>query len=305
MDIDPRQAAAFLAVVETGSFEQASQRLHVTASAVTQRVRALETALGASLVLRTRPCRPTSAGMRLLQYLRRISLLQADLQADLGADHQSPVPVAIALNSDSLGTWFLPALSSILAGDRLLFEIVMEDQDHTFALLESGMTIGCVSTEPNPMRGCSATALGAMRYRLLAAASFAARWFPQGLNRKDARQAPVVAYSRRDTLSSSFLKKRLGLPDGAYPCHYVPGTHTHFQAVQHGLGYAMVPELLTLDRPLSEAGLVDLAPAHPLDVELYWHAWKVQSPSMASLSARVIKAARSLLRHEDRGVESE
>ncbi|ABO56635.1 HTH-type transcriptional regulator ArgP [Burkholderia vietnamiensis] len=295
LTIDPKQAAALLAVADTGSFEQAAVRLHVTASAVTQRVRALEASLGTPLVLRTRPCRPTIAGQRVLQHLRRVALLQADLQSTLAAERASPISVTIALNSDSLGTWFLPALTSVLAGERILFELIVEDQDHTFALLESGMAVGCVTTESKPMRGCVATPLGTMRYRLLAAAAFAARWFPRGLNRASARAAPVVAYSRRDTLQSTFLREKLGLPDGAYPCHYVPGTHAHFAAVRHALGYAMVPEPLLGDVPLDAQGLVDLAHAHPTDITLYWHAWTVQSPTMASLSARVVEAARRLL----------
>lgn len=180
MTIDPKQAAALLAVADTGSFEQAAVRLHVTASAVTQRVRALEASLGTPLVLRTRPCRPTVAGQRVLQHLRRVALLQADLQSTLATERESPISVTIALNSDSLGTWFLPALTSVLAGERILFELIVEDQDHTFALLESGMAVGCVTTEPKPMRGCLATPLGTMRYRLLAAAAFAVRWFPRG-----------------------------------------------------------------------------------------------------------------------------
>ncbi|AOJ03914.1 chromosome replication initiation inhibitor protein [Burkholderia mayonis] len=296
MTIDPKQAAALLAVADTGSFEQAASRLHVTASAVTQRVRALETSLGAPLLLRTRPCRPTAAGQRVLQHLRRMALLQADLHADLADERGSAIAVAIALNSDSLGSWFLPALTSVLAGERMLFELLVEDQDHTFALLENGMVIGCVTTESKPMRGCVVAPLGAMRYRLLASKEFAARWFPRGLTRTSARQAPVVAHSRRDALQLSFLKGKLGLPEGAFPCHYVPGTHAHFAAVRHGLGYAMVPELLAGSGPLDQQGLVDLAPAHPQDVALYWHAWKVQSPSMQSLSARVVDAARDLLR---------
>jgi LysR family transcriptional regulator (chromosome initiation inhibitor) len=230
-----------------------------------------------------------------LQHLRRVALLQADLQSTLAAERASPISVTIALNSDSLGTWFLPALTSVLAGERILFELIVEDQDHTFALLESGMAVGCVTTEPKPMRGCVATPLGTMRYRLLAAAAFAARWFPRGLNRASARAAPVVAYSRRDTLQSTFLREKLGLPDGAYPCHYVPGTHAHFAAVRHALGYAMVPEPLLGGVPLDAQGLVDLAPAHPTDITLYWHAWTVQSPTMASLSAQVVEAARRLL----------
>ncbi|ABA53514.1 chromosome replication initiation inhibitor protein [Burkholderia pseudomallei] len=301
MTIDPKQAAALVAVADTGSFEQAAARLHVTASAVTQRVRALEASLGAPLLLRTRPCRPTAAGQRVLQHLRRMALLQVDLQAELEAERGSTIAVAIALNSDSLGSWFLPALTSVLAGERMLFELIVEDQDHTFALLESGMAIGCVTTQSKPMRGCFATPLGTMRYRLIAAEEFTARWFAQGLTRESAREAPVVAHGRRDTLQSSFLRDKLGLPDGAFPCHYVPGTHAHFAAVRHGLGYAMVPELLLGTTPLAEQRLVDLAPAHSTDVSLYWHAWTVQSPKMESLSSRVVEAAQQLLAPPPRG----
>ncbi|RQU49447.1 HTH-type transcriptional regulator ArgP [Burkholderia cenocepacia] len=296
MDLDPKQTAAFQAVIETGSFEQAAVRLHITASAVTQRVRALETMLGAPLVLRTRPCRATALGQRVLQHLRRLLLLQADLYAELSTGHPPALSVIVALNSDSLGTWFLPALSSILVSDRLLFELIVDDQDHTFSLLESGMAVGCVTTEPAPMRGCFATSLGTMRYRLLASRAFALRWFPDGMSREGARFAPVIAYSRRDMLQSTFLLKQYGLPSGAYPCHYVPGTHAHFAAVRHGLGYGMVPELVVGKEALAEQDLIDLAPDQPLDVDLYWHAWKVQSPSMELLSTRVVGVAQRLLK---------
>lgn len=50
MDLDPRQTAAVRAVIETGSFEQAATRLNITSSAVSQRVRALETRLGTPLI---------------------------------------------------------------------------------------------------------------------------------------------------------------------------------------------------------------------------------------------------------------
>ena len=294
MEIDPRQAAAFVAVVETGSFEQAAVRLHVTASAITQRVRALEADLGTPLVLRTRPCRATATGQRVLQHLRRVSMLQADLQAELDAARQSPVSVVVALNSDSLGTWFLPALSSILSGERLLFELILEDQDHTFGLLESGMAIGCVTTVQKPMRGCAATPLGTMRYRLIAAQAFAARWFPRGLNRAGARQAPVVAYSRRDTLQSSFLLENFGLPEGAYPCHYVRGRIRISRRFSMGLVMRWCRNCCSVKRRLLSKGSLIFAPAHPTDSALYWHAWKVPSPSMQSLSARVVEAARGL-----------
>lgn len=298
MTLDPKQTDAFQAVAELGSFERAALKLNVTASAVSQRVGALETRLGAALLLRTRPCRPTATGQRLLQYLRRTMLLNADLESDLLNSESGLLTVSVALNSDSLGTWFFPALANLLVENRIILELIVEDQDHTYALLESGMAAGCVSSVAQPMRGCSAEPLGTMRYRLMASTSFRKRWLPKGLTREAARRAPVVAYTRKDTLQSSFLLAHLGLPEGAYPCHYVPGIEAHFAAVRHGLGYAMVPELLLTDAGGEKNALIDLAPRHPTDVRLYWHTWKVQSPRMEAMSAQIIEAARRLLRQE-------
>lgn len=294
MQLDPKQTAAFRAVVQTGSFEQAAQRLHLTPSAVSQRVRALESSLGSALVVRSRPCRATAVGQRLLQYLKRARMLEAELKADLAERSDAPLVVVAAVNADSLGTWFFPALAQLLIQERVLLDLTVEDQDHTYSLLETGLAIACISTEPKPMRGCTAEPLGSMRYRLVAAAAFQQQHFPHGLTREAARQAPVVAYTRKDALQSSFLLRRLGLPEGAYPCHYVPGTEPRFSAIRYGLGYGMVPELLLKDA-LASGEIVDLAPQAPLDVALYWHTWKVQSPRMEYLSRKVIEAAPGIL----------
>ncbi len=158
------------------------------------------------------------------------------------------------------------------------------------------MVVGCVSTDAEPMRGCSAEPLGTMRYRLMASEAFRRRWLPEGLTREAARRAPVVAYTRKDSLQSGFLLARLGLPEGAYPCHYVPGTEAHFQAIRYGAGYGMVPEWLLAHGGAGEEPLVDLAPAFPTDLALYWHTWTLQSPRMEELSRHIVAAARAVLR---------
>jgi LysR family transcriptional regulator (chromosome initiation inhibitor) len=194
-----------------------------------------------------------------------------------------------------MGTWFFPALSEVLIRERVLLDLTVEDQDHTYTLLETGMAIGCISTEPKPMRGCTAEPLGVMRYWLVATQAFRQQWFAHGLTRKAARTAPVVAYTRKDTLQSSFLQEALGLPEGAYPCHYVPGATSHFNAIRYGLGYGMVPELLL--KANTDGELVEmLTPKTPADVALYWHTWKVQSPRMEQLSRQIIAAARTMLK---------
>jgi len=294
LKLDTRQSEAFLAVVDTGSFEQAAVRLHLTPSAISQRVRALETQLGHPLVVRTRPCRATQVGQRLLQHLRRAQVLEDDFVSELAGSQAAPLSVALAVNADSLATWLLPVLADFLVREQVLAELIVDDQDHTYALLEAGLALACVSTASQPMRGCAAEPLGAMRYRLVAAPAFVERWFARGFTRAAARRAPVMVYDRKDQLQADILLRELGLPADAYPCHYVPGSEPFLLAIRLGLGYGMVPEL-QLGDALQRGELVDLVPHGPVDVALYWHRWKVQSPRLERLSATLVDGARRRL----------
>jgi LysR family transcriptional regulator (chromosome initiation inhibitor) len=293
MRIDPRRSAAFTAAVDTGSLELAAGQLGITPSAVSQRISALEQEFGTPLLVRSRPCRPTVPGMRLLQYLRRSLLLESEFLAGMGMD-AGPARVALAVNNDTLATWLLPALGPILDAEGLLVEFVLDNQGHTFALLEEGRVLACISGEARPMHGCTAVPLGLMRYRMVAASAFARRWFPDGLNREAAGHAPVVVFDRKDSLQSAFLLEHLGLPEGSYPCHYVPASDPYMEAIRRGFGYGMLP--LEQCLPMLEAGtMVDLAPALPVDVPLYWHAWRIQPQRVERMGAALVKAAHAVL----------
>ncbi|MFC3107039.1 LysR family transcriptional regulator ArgP [Undibacterium arcticum] len=294
MKLDSKQCEAVLAVLDGGSFEQAAARLHLTSSAVSQRVRALEQVLGSVLVVRGRPCRATHAGQRLLQYLRRAQLLEQDLQAEFAGEHAQPLSIALAVNADSLASWFLPALAQFLLREQVLLDLTVDDQDHTYMLLEAGLALGCISTEAHPMRGCVAEPLGVMRYRCMASPEFRKRWFARGMTRTAARRAPVVVFNRKDKLQADFLLQHLGLPADAYPCHYIPASEPYMQAICLGLGWGMLPEVQMRELQASGA-LADLMPDRPTDVGLYWHRWKVQSPRLERMSATLIQAARQVL----------
>lgn len=291
MTIDPRRSEAFLAAIDGGSLEAAAGQLNITPSAVSQRITALEQDLGMPLLVRARPCRPTTAGMRLLQFLRQRALLEAEFLAE---QDSGPVRVTLAVNNDTLATWLLPALAPVLVDESLLVEFVLDNQGHTFHLLEQGLALACVSGEAAPMRGCTVTPLGTMRYRMVAAPAFAARWFPGGIDREAARRAPVMVFDRKDTLQSAFLLRHFGLPEGAYPFHYVPASDPYVQSIRLGLGYGLLP--LEQCAAMLDAGLlVDLTPDLYVDVPLYWHAWRIQPPRLERMGAALVKAARGVL----------
>jgi len=293
MNIDARRSAAFVAAVDTGSLDAAAALLRITPSAVSQRITALEQDMGTPLLVRTRPCRPTAPGTRLLQFLRRQALMEAEFLSELGND-AGPVRVALAVNNDTLATWLLPVLAPVLIDEQLLVEFVLDNQGHTFALLEQGQALACVSGESEPMRGCTVTPLGQMRYRMVAAPAFARRWFPNGIDREAARRAPVMVFDRKDTLQTAFLLQHFGLPEGAYPFHYVPASDPYVQAIRLGLGYGMLPQeqcAVLLD----SGKLVDLTPHLHVDVPLYWHAWRIQPPRIERMGVALVKAAQAVL----------
>lgn len=295
--LDTRKGEALLAVIDTGSFEQAASLLHLTPSAVSQRVSLLESELGTPLLVRGRPCRPTADGQRLLQYLRRSRLLEEEYLADRESGQTQPLSVSLAVNNDTLATWLLPGLAEFLMQEAILLDITLDDQDHTGALLAQGLALAGVSSSAEPMRGCDVVALGVMRYRMLASPAFAARWFPSGFKRDAARVAPLMVFNRKDNLQANFLSRELGLPPGSYPCHYVPSSEPYMRAIELGLGYGMLPEQQYGDR-LDSGVLIDVAPRKVMDVPLYWHSWRVQSPKMERLSKRVLAVARGALSRE-------
>jgi len=292
--MDTRHCEAFLAAAETGSFESAAAELNVTPSAVSQRIAALETTLGSPLLIRSRPCRTTAAGQRLLVHLRRSRLLEEEFFAGLHDQSALPLRIALAVNNDTLATWLLPGIADFLQREHMTLDIVLDEQNYTYALLEQGAAVAGVSSEPNAMRGCMVQPLGTIRYRMLASPAFAARWFPNGFEREAGRHAPVVVFSRKDRLQADFIQAELGLMPGSYPVHYVPASAPFMDAVRLGLGYGMLPSQQYGDA-VETGELIDLAPGNYTDVPLYWHAWRVQSPALERLGQAVVAAARATL----------
>src|SRR6516162_5283324 len=104
VDLNQAQLDALVAIADAGSFEAAARALHVTPSAVSQRIRALEAAAGQVLVSRGAPCRPTGHGERLVRLGRQTRLLYDETSQALTSVTAVELPVAV--NADSLATWF-------------------------------------------------------------------------------------------------------------------------------------------------------------------------------------------------------
>lgn len=287
------QVRTLLAAVDEGTFDAAAAALHITPSAVSQRVKALEQRIGRVLLTRTKPIALTDSGEVLVRYARQLVRLEADAAAELGldAEHQAPTTIAVAVNADSLSTWFLDALTRIPASLRVGFELLREDEAHTTALLRRGRVAAAVTREATAVTGCRVTKLGVMRYRASASPAFVERWLSAGPIEQTLPAAPMLVFDRNDELQDRFLSALTGRPTNLEQTrHLIPTSETFLSAVARGIGWGMIPDEQAALLP--EGALVEVAPGHPVDVPLYWQQWKLDSPALKALSDAVVSAAQ-------------
>lgn len=297
MDLIHPQLAAFGAVLEEGSFDAAARRLSVTASAVSQRIRALEDRLGQVLVVRQSPCRPTPAGEQLLRRVRPMQALEAEALADFLPDDRAAAstrPISIAVNDDSLETWLIAALTRLHRQYGYLFDVRVDDQDHTLELLRDGSVLGAVTAESTPLQGCNVHALGTMRYRAIASPQFAEHYFSSGVDAAAFARAPMIVFNRKDELQWRFVR-RITRARLAPPMHYLPTSSGFVEAAAGGLGWCLAPESL-IAPALHAKKIVILDPRHWLDVPLYWQHAAVRSSTLQRISQALREAAARALR---------
>ena len=298
--IDLVALRALSTVLRLGSFERAARELHVTPSAVSQRVKALEERLGCVLLVRAAPVTPTPEGARLYRHYLQIEMLETDLQNDLqplveaGAPGARPRSIPVAVNADSLATWFIPAMADFHSrtGDTLALQV--DDQDHTREWLKNGTVFGAVTAAAEPVGGCRVDALGSMRYIAAVSPAFAARYFPEGVTLAEGfRHAPMLVYNQKDQMQHRFLSEVTG-EDCTPPQWWVPSAQGFLDAAIAGLGWGLHPVALAA-AALAEGTLVDLCPGHSVSVALYWQSWRLDSASVRTLRDCVWRAASAVL----------
>ena len=297
--LDARQLEALAAVLEHGGFGPAAQALNLTLAAISLRIKGLEAAMGQRLLVRGKTVRATPAGQALLAHIKQLRLMEADLLGAMprakGAANDWQT-LGVAINADSLASWFLPGVAACVAQHRLLLDVVIDDQDHTHDALKNGDVVGCVSTLALAMRGCVAEPLGVMRYRCVAAPALAAQCRTPGgaVSVHQLLVIPAVIFDRKDGLQDAFLKQHFALIAPQYPRHFVPAVDAYESALEHGMGWGMVPDQFLARRAghLGRLPLEEVLPGSAVEVALYWHHWEREPVVAQRLTLGVREAAR-------------
>ncbi|MET4541311.1 LysR family transcriptional regulator (chromosome initiation inhibitor) [Arthrobacter bambusae] len=300
------QLLTFATVLSEGTLDSAARLLHITPSAVSQRLKALEQSAGRVLLQRSNPAKATEAGEVVLRLARQVAQLEADAGRELGlGTDDARLALPIVVNADSLAVWFLQALASVPEDLNVTFDLHRDDEQHSTSLLRSGTVMAAVTATPEPVQGCRVESLGVMRYRAVAAPGYVDRWFPDfphGLDGEALNAAPTVDFDRKDTYQWAFVQSWPGaagkpVTERRGPRHYVPASHDFGDAIRLGLGWGLIPEV-QCGPDIADGSLIELAPERPFDVPLYWQRWKtasrvldVLSDTVREVSARYLTAA--------------
>jgi LysR family transcriptional regulator (chromosome initiation inhibitor) len=289
--LDYRALAVLEAVASTGSFEKAALALGISQSAVSQRIKALEDATGRLLVVRGTPSVPTGLGQRLVMHQQHVRLMEASLDIDLGRAQSMPA-LSVAVDSDSLATWFAQVLPPVMSPPRCQLDVQQADTEQALRLVRDGTVFGCVAAATGEgAQGTAITPLGMMRYTCVSTPAFARHWFGDGFSAEAVALAPALVSERN--LLARYLAQRFGTGI-AYPRHTVPLASALKACVLAGAGYGLVPELMALG-PLSTGQLVELVPGDTFALSLNWHAWNIDTPFTRTLTEQVIETARHTL----------
>ena len=299
--LDYRLVQALAAVLEERGFARAAERLCITQSAVSQRIKQLEDEIGRVLVVRETPPRATAAGERLLRHYRQVAGLEEEAIGDLGMSRKGGFRhLPIAVNADCLSVWLLDAIAPFLREASITLEIFVDDQDSNLRFLQSGKVVGCVSSQRMTIQGFTSTRIGSVRYLLTASPAFREAWFPKGFDRAAALKAPVIHFNRDDQLQYRSLAKVFGRPQISPPAHYIPSAEKFNEAILLGLGYATIPEVQAL--PWIRTGqLVEVDARARLDTALYWYRWSRSTDLLDQFSRVLIGQGKKLLETAGKG----
>ena len=283
--------AALSAIHRRGSFDLAAASLGITPSAISQRLKTLEERMGCLLINRSQPCTATPPGLRLIRHHDEVALLQSQLTQDLPQLDAGPATIRIAVNADSLATWVIPALA---ATDGLLFDLVIDDQDHSQDWLKRGEVSAAITSHPGPLQGCETQPLGALRYHATASPAYIAKLLAGGTTKAALTHAPALTFSDKDRLQGAWLQSQF-CPRFAFPTHRLASSQAFVDAAIAGVGWGMNPEPL-IAAHLAHGTLAELIPNTPLDVPLYWQFSRLTAPALAPLTRAVQTVAAAILR---------
>ncbi len=282
-------------VMQEQSFERAANVLCISQSAVSQRIKQLEEFVAHPVIVRGQPIVPTSIGQQLLSHYKQVQQLESVLLPELLPDEPGHVvKLPIAVNADSVATWFLGVMTPLLKVHPIELNLLIANEERTLEKLKSGEAFAAVSSHEQALGGYQSFELGKMEYILVATPEFNQRYFADGLNTESLRHAPGVSFDPKDDMHIRFIKEHFGLSAGSYPRHTVRSSEAFVAMAKQGVAYSLLCPLQVQDE-LESGELINILPDKSLVETLYWHCWVMVRGIYKEVSQHVVKEGREVL----------
>lgn len=295
MKFDYKLLDALNAVVEEQGFEKAAQALFITQSAISQRIKNLEENIGQPVIVRGQPIKATPAGEKLLSHFKKVAQLENDLMPDLLPDVPTqPLKITLAVNADSIATWFFDAMAPLLKKYLIELNLLIENEHQTIDKLRTGEATGAVTRCSKPLPGYQAFKLGKLNYILVASPEFKKRYFAKGVTTQSLKMAPGISYDHKDDMHEHFIFKHFNLASSEYYCHSVRSSEAFVELSKQGLAYSLIPDL-QIKAELKSGLLVNLCPDISHIETLYWHCWILVKGVNKKISQEIVHYGQQLL----------
>jgi LysR family transcriptional regulator (chromosome initiation inhibitor) len=293
--LDYKLLSALAAIIETQSFELAAQKLFISQSAISQRIKLLEENIGHPMLIRRHPIELTPVGEQLLSHFKKVQQLENELLPELLPDRPTkPTRISLAVNADCIATWFLKAVTPVLKENLVELNLLIEPEDRTLDKLRSGEAIGAISVIEKPLKGYRSFELGKMRYFLVASKSFQQKYFKNGVTRESLKMAPGISYDHKDDMHVRFIAQHFNLEANEYYCHSVRSAEAFVELSKQGVAYALLPEL-QIKNELASGELVKICPDKQLIETIYWHSWVLVKGINQKISQEIIRVGKTVL----------
>lgn len=294
-NVDYKLLKALDAVVMEQSFDRAAQRLFITQSAVSQRIKLLEKHFGEPLLIRSTPPQASHLGRLLLGHYQRVLQLEMELNQQLDLQSNQAQTLPLAVNADSLASWLITALSPLLQSKNIQLNLFVQDESTTWERMRSGEALACLSSKAKAISGSDSHFLGYMEYVCVASPPFIERFFKQGVNKQTLQHAPAMSFDQYDDMHLAFLREHFDLQMGQYPCHTIRSSEAFVDLTLASGAYSFNSHF-SVQAHLKSGKLVDILPEHKVRVPLYWHSWQLGGELMQQLSEQVINYAKQVLK---------
>lgn len=263
------QLEAFIAIVEHKTVIAGAQHLHLTQTAVTQRLKSLEDRLKVSLFKRTRKGMVlTHEGESLWRYCQQVRQMEGEALAHLGRlGKTDQVRFRMSGPTSMMHARIIPALLPILQKfPELLLQLNVNDLEANHLLLKKGETDMAVIHKEFVSPEMSFKVLKPERYLLVASKAWANRGLKAIL-----REENIIDFDESDQMTLHYLK-HYGLYELIQPSrHFVNHTEMMAELIIRGVGYGVLSEeFLALEGVKNQLFVLNEGRAYEHELVLAW-----------------------------------